>query len=85
MEKFQVDVTVLPKGGVLDVQGKAVERAFASGGYSGVSDIRVGKFVRFVVEAADEAEAGSRASELAEAFLANDVVESYTFELERIS
>lgn len=82
MRKFQADVTVLPKDGVLDIQGKAVENTLISNGFSEVSDIRVGRFVRFAIGASDEAAARARVSEIADDLLANDLIESYTFTLE---
>lgn len=82
MKKFQADVTVLPKDGVLDIQGKAVEKTLVSNGYVEVADVRVGRFVRLVLEAEDESAARGCVSTIADDLLVNDLIESYTFELE---
>ncbi len=41
--KAKIHVTL--KNGVLDVQGKAVAAGLASLGFSGIGDVRVGRFV----------------------------------------
>jgi phosphoribosylformylglycinamidine synthase PurS subunit len=84
MKRFKVEVTVLPKDGVLDIQGKAVEKTLRSNGYSAVSDVRVGRFIRFVVEAEGEAEAGSLVDAVADELLVNGLIESYSYELETV-
>lgn len=82
MKRFSVDVTVLPKDGVLDIQGKAVERTLKRGGYSAVGDVRVGRFIRFVVEAEDEASAGTLVDSVSDDLLSNGLIESYSYTLE---
>ncbi|MDR1885840.1 MAG: phosphoribosylformylglycinamidine synthase subunit PurS [Synergistaceae bacterium] len=84
MKRFRADVTVLPKDGVLDTQGKAVERTLRSHGYEAVSGVRVGRFVRFVVEAPDESSAGEIVRAAADDLLVNDLIESCTFTLEQL-
>lgn len=82
MKKYKADVTILPKDGVLDTQGKAVERTLGAHGYDAVSGVRVGKFIRLQVEAADETQAGECVRAMADDLLVNDLVESYSFSLE---
>ena len=82
MKRFRVDVTVLPKDGVLDIQGKAVGHTLAANGYSSIDDIRVGRFIRFVVEASSESEASSLVNAVSDDLLANSLIESYTYTLE---
>jgi phosphoribosylformylglycinamidine synthase len=84
MNIYRADVTVLPKEGVLDIQGKAVERTLRSHGYEAVSGVRVGRFVRFEVEAGDESAAGDIVRSAADDLLANDLIESYSFTLEML-
>jgi phosphoribosylformylglycinamidine synthase len=82
MKRYRVDVTVLPKDGVLDIQGKAVERTLRQSGYTSVSDVRVGRFVRFVVEAEGEETAASVIDAVADDLLSNGLIESYSYKLE---
>jgi phosphoribosylformylglycinamidine synthase PurS subunit len=82
MNRYKADVTVIPKDGVLDTQGKAVERTLRSHGYGSVSGVRVGRFVRFTVEASDESSAGDGGRSVSDDLLVNDLIESYSFTLE---
>ena len=71
----RVAVDVMLKREILDPQGQAVERALPTLGFNGVSDVRVGKHVELTVADGDaEAAAGA----LAEALLANPVIEEFT-------
>ncbi|HEX6674908.1 MAG TPA: phosphoribosylformylglycinamidine synthase subunit PurS [Actinomycetes bacterium] len=74
----RVAVDVMLKREILDPQGQAVERALPALGFGGVSDVRVGKHVELTVEEHD-AEAAAR--RMAEALLANPVIEEFTVRL----
>ena len=74
-----IEVTSLP--GVLDPQGVTVERALPALGYANVSDVRIGKSIRLVVEADGEDAARRQVDEMCERILANPVIEAYTIEL----
>ena len=75
----RIEVTHLP--GVLDPQGSTVERALPALGYSGVTDVRIGKCIRLVVEAPDRETARSQVESMCERLLANPVIEAYDLEL----
>jgi phosphoribosylformylglycinamidine synthase PurS subunit len=79
--RFQFAVNVLPKAGILDPQGRAVESSLGHLGVSGVSGVRVGRRVELTVEAADETAARATAERLAGELLANPLIESYAIEL----
>ena len=64
-------VLIRPKQGILDPQGKAVERALPALGFEGVSEVRVGRMVELEADSAD------RLPELCEKLLANPLVEDY--------
>ena len=68
-------VLIRPKDGILDPQGKAVERALPALGFDGVHGVRVGRMVE--LEAEDE----SQLEELCKKLLANPLIED--FEIER--
>ena len=60
---FVFEVLVTLKPGLSDPQGKAVEGALPTLGWTNVRDVHVGKHIRLTVEAADErggASAGRR-------------------------
>jgi len=73
-------VHVMPKSGILDPQGRAVEQSLPHLGVSGVRDVRVGRRVELTVEAADEAEALAIVERLAHDLLANPLIEAYRIE-----
>jgi phosphoribosylformylglycinamidine synthase subunit PurS len=64
-------VLIRPKEGLLDPQGKAVERALPALGFEGISHVRVGRLVEL------EAEDGARLEELCEKLLANPLIEDF--------
>jgi phosphoribosylformylglycinamidine synthase len=74
-------VTVFPKAGVLDPQGKAIERALAGLGFQGVREVRVGKVMLVDMEESDPARAKAAGEEMARRLLANTVIESFTVEI----
>lgn len=76
--KFAVNVT--PKPGILDPQGKAVERSLPHLGISGVSGVRVGRRVEMAVAAADEAAARAVVDHLAGDLLSNPLMEVFEVE-----
>jgi phosphoribosylformylglycinamidine synthase subunit PurS len=67
-------VLIRPKEGILDPQGKAVERALPALGFDGVTHVRVGRMVEL------EAEDVSALPELCEKLLANPLIEDYEIE-----
>ncbi len=70
------------KEGVLDPQGKAVERSLHSLGYKQVTGVRMGKYLEVSLEARSREEAARRIREMCEKLLANPVIEDYRFEIE---
>jgi phosphoribosylformylglycinamidine synthase PurS subunit len=68
-------ILIRPKRGILDPQGKAIERALPALGFEGVSEVRVGRLVE--LEAAEP----DRLAELCEKLLANPLIEDYEIEL----
>jgi len=77
--KARVHITL--KKGVLDPQGKAIAHALASLGFSGVGDVRQGKYIELDVESADEAKARAEVTAMCEKLLANTVIENYTVDI----
>ena len=75
-------VYVTLKKSVFDPQGKTIADALHSMGYTGVGDVRQGKFFELDIAAASPDQAKSLASEVADKVLANPVIESYRVEVE---
>jgi len=76
----KVRVTVMPKNGVLDPQGKAIQQALGGLGFAGVEDVRAGKVIVLDVAETDAAAARTAGEEMARKLLANTVIESFTVE-----
>jgi phosphoribosylformylglycinamidine synthase PurS subunit len=77
---FRFAVNVLPKPGILDPQGRAVEGSLGHLGIDGVSAVRVGRRIELTVAAADEAVARAVVERLAAELLANPLIEAFTIE-----
>jgi phosphoribosylformylglycinamidine synthase len=69
-------VLIRPKEGILDPQGKAVERALPALGFEGVQHVRIGRLVELET---DDPEA---LPELCEKLLANPLIEDFEVELD---
>jgi len=80
MSAFRFAVNVLPKAGILDPQGRAVEGSLGHLGIEGVSGVRVGRRVELTVDAGDESAALAIAERLASELLANPLIESHAVE-----
>lgn len=74
-------VTVMPKAGVLDPQGKAIGHALEGLGFEGVKEVRAGKVIELDLAETDPAKAKATAEEMARRLLANTVIESFRVEI----
>ena len=80
MSTHRFAVNVLPKDGILDPQGRAVERSLSHLGVDGATDVRVGRRVELTVEAADEVAARVVVERLAAELLSNPLIERFAVE-----
>ena len=78
--KAKIHVTL--KQGILDPQGKAVEHALATLGYTAVANVRVGKYIELEVDESAAADVGAQVKAMCEKLLANTIIEDYSYELE---
>jgi phosphoribosylformylglycinamidine synthase len=77
--KAKIKVTL--KNGVLDPQGKAIEGALGSLGFSGVEHVRQGKYFEIDLKSSDRAKARAELDDICRKLLANTVIENYEIEL----
>ncbi len=68
-------VLIRPKEGILDPQGKAVERALPALGFEGIGNVHVGRMVELDADEMD------RLPELCEKLLANPLIEDFEVEV----
>ena len=80
MSAYRFAVNVLPKAGILDPQGRAVEGSLGHLGVEGVSAVRVGRRVELTVEAGREGDARATVERLAGELFSNPLIESYAIE-----
>lgn len=73
--RYVAHVEVSLKPGLLDPQGKAIEGSLPALGWSNVSDVRVGKYVRLVVDATDLEAATTQIGDMSRRLLSNPVIE----------
>jgi phosphoribosylformylglycinamidine synthase subunit PurS len=78
---MRVKIFISLKQGVLDPQGKAIERSLHTFGYQEVQDVRAGKFLELEVDASSRESAEARVREMCDKLLANPVIEDYRFEI----
>jgi phosphoribosylformylglycinamidine synthase subunit PurS len=79
---YRVHVRVMPRDGLLDPQGQAVEHALTALGFDGAGGVRVGRAIELEVAAPTRAEAEARVRQMCDQLLANPVTEDYRLQVE---
>ena len=67
----------MPKEGVLDPQGKAIENSLKQLGFADVQEARQGKIVELNLDIKNEEDALALTREMSERLLANTVIEDF--------
>lgn len=67
----------MPLNNLLDPQGKAVKQTLQSLKYSEISDVRIGKHIKLIIDASDEQSAKQIAEEISRKVLTNPVMEYF--------
>lgn len=79
--KFTAEIDIMPHKALLDPQGKAVSNSMKNVGLPEITEVRIGKHISLEVEAGDKAEAEKKVEEACKKLLANQITESFQFEL----
>jgi phosphoribosylformylglycinamidine synthase PurS subunit len=79
---YRVHVRVMPRTGLLDPQGQAVEHALTALGFQEAGSVRVGRAIELDVDARSRDEAEARARLMCDKLLANPVTEDYLLKVE---
>lgn len=82
--RFSVQVEVRLRPGIADPQGATIERSLPTLGFDGVSGVRVGKCIRFEIDAADAATARAEVDDMCTRFLTNPVIEDAVVTLDEV-
>lgn len=78
---MKATVKITLKYGVLDPQGKAIEKSLVQLGFSGVNEVRQGKLIELDIDADKPEAAEKQITEMCEKLLANTVIENYDIQL----
>ncbi|MBI5182399.1 MAG: phosphoribosylformylglycinamidine synthase subunit PurS [Nitrospirae bacterium] len=78
--KAKVFVTL--KKGVLDPQGKTIQKALNTLGFKDIEDVRAGKYFELTLTKKSKKTAELDVKKMCEKLLANTVIEDYNFKIE---
>jgi phosphoribosylformylglycinamidine synthase len=79
---YKIHVRIVPRAGLLDPQGQAVEHALSALGFREATGVRIGKAIELAIEAKSADDARARARAMCDKLLANPVTEDYLVEVE---
>jgi phosphoribosylformylglycinamidine synthase subunit PurS len=78
---WRVNVRILPRTGLLDPQGQAVEHALRALEFREASNVHVGKAIALEVDAESRDQAEARVRQMCDRLLANPVTEDFEIEI----
>lgn len=82
MTAWHVHVYIQLKDGVLDTQGKAVERSLHSLGHDSLQAVKIGKYVQLWINADSEQSVRQQAVRMCDDLLVNGIIEQFSVEVE---
>ena len=80
MKRFKGRVRVMPRAGLLDPQGSAIEHALGALNFGGVDTVRVGRTLEMVIDGDSDADVRDKIRSMCEKLLANPVTEDFTID-----
>ncbi len=81
--QFKAHIDIMPLEALLDPQGKAVSNSMCNLGLNEITNVRIGKHITLFVDAKDEKLAETKVDEACKKLLVNQVMEHYSFHLEK--
>ncbi|GIX41224.1 MAG: phosphoribosylformylglycinamidine synthase subunit PurS [Leptospiraceae bacterium] len=82
---YEVKVYITLKESVLDPQGQAVLHALHEMNYNKVKNVRMGKYIQLWIDPDNNEDIEKMVKEICDKLLVNDVIEVYTFEINKIN
>ncbi|HEG0889190.1 TPA: phosphoribosylformylglycinamidine synthase subunit PurS, partial [Campylobacter jejuni] len=76
-------VNISLKNGVLDPQGKAVEKALHSLNFNSVKEVKIAKQIKISLDEKDEKLAKEQVKKMCEELLVNSIIEDYELVIEK--
>lgn len=83
--KFRAEIDIMPLEALLDPQGKAVSNNMKNIGLPEITRVRIGKHISLEVDAKNKADAEAKVDEACKKLLANEIMESYRFEVSELA
>mgnify|MGYP001027919874 CR=1 FL=1 len=83
--KFKAEIDIMPLKALLDPQGKAVTSSLKNLNLSEIENVRIGKHISLEIEADNKEAASAKVEEACKKLLANQLMESFEFELSEIA
>ncbi|ENV8235297.1 phosphoribosylformylglycinamidine synthase subunit PurS [Campylobacter jejuni] len=80
---MEVIVNISLKNGVLDPQGKAVEKALHSLNFNSVKEVKIAKQIKISLNEKDEKLVKEQVKKMCEELLVNSVIEDYKLIIEK--
>ncbi|EAB5422193.1 phosphoribosylformylglycinamidine synthase, purS protein [Campylobacter jejuni] len=80
---MEVIVNISLKNGVLDPQGKAVEKALRSLNFNSVKEVKIAKQIKISLDEKDEKLAKEQVKKMCEELLVNSIIEDYELVIEK--
>ena len=78
--KAKVYITL--KNGILDPQGKTIHHGLEMLGFTGIREVRAGKFIELFFDSVSREQAQQAVEKACKKLLANPVIENYEFVVE---
>jgi phosphoribosylformylglycinamidine synthase len=82
MYKALVNVTL--RKSILDPKGKAAREALHNLGHHSINDVRIGKFIEISIDTTSASQAESIAKDACSKLLANEIMEDFTVQIQKI-
>ena len=79
---YRASIFIELQEGVLDIQGKAVERSLASLGHDTLRSVKIGKYIQAWLECDSVDAAHKEAERMCDDLLVNGVIEQFRIEVE---
>lgn len=81
--EFKANIEIMPLDALLDPQGKAVSNSMKNLSLPEITEVRIGKHITLRVQAPDQKTAEAKVDEACKKLLANQIMERYSFSLEK--
>ena len=81
MSRIRLEIRIVPRPGLLDPEGKAIQSGLQSLNYTDIHEVRVGKVLLIELDADSTQDAINEATSMCQRLLANPVTEDFLIKL----